>query len=542
MTKNFKKFAALGLSVSALACMAVAVGCNKDPETVTYTITVDLPEGATAPSDWKLQYCGTSAGAVCTEVAINAEGVASFTTEALNEVYDLHVLNAGIYKQAEDVSTVVGTSEYTIDMVVKGSGTAVDPYLFEAGVNYTSVYDNTETWDFTYYTYTPAVDTTVTFNIPTSVYAFVQTDTYTMLTATENTLEVSAGVPLTFTVKAWTDETQETTADAVWSATFTAATTPFVADGTAYKPYPVTANQEYTYNDETVYDGSSNLYYKYTATEDGVFKFTSTQYMSSVTVTFGSNYFGEYSYTFDRGYAIEEGESICFNFWNYNTTGWTLNFASDGSITEDKLGSQNNPLTVDVVKTVEDLVVPANGMLYIVLMNKLQFTVPAGLTASLGMGSTPVAAGEVVAFSDHSMMNWRKDVALVNATNEDVAINELAFTEYQAPAGSTAETAFTLSLTEANTATAGDYNNGVYFVFVNEDSQAGTLTFTAANGETVVYSCQAGWAGVSPDAPVEAAGITVNSYDYMIYVYVIFNSTSASSGTVSFTATFTPAA
>lgn len=523
MTKNFKKFAALGLSVSALACMAVAVGCNKDPETVTYTITVDLPEGATAPSDWKLQYCGTSAGAVCTEVAINAEGVASFTTEALNEVYDLHVLNAGYYQQAEDVSTVVGTTAYTITM----NSLLVD----------LESYNSLDAGEDCYYGLTVANDFTITFTAYTdkiSLKYFEGADISLVYDNVESyvaELELNAG---SYVFQAYYDDAEGTqTLYAEW------------ADGSLAAPIAI-GGEEYT-QPETYTSPVGTTYYKYdNYSNGGTWSVATTA--SNCTVKLMESSWNDETSTFDW-VAVEgalEDWGAQTNFYVMVTvTGteeasWTLTF------TLPPEGSQDNPKVINQPTTLTNIVINPGEGYYLSLQQKLQFTVPTGVTAYIAsmMGMPEqVQAGNVVAFTDYSMP-WvtEKSVSLVNTGATAVTITELTFTEYEAPEGSTYQTAFTLSLTEANTATAGDYNNGVYFAFVNEDSQAGTLTFTAANGETVVFSCQAGGWGVSPDAPVEAAGITVTSADYMIYVYVIFDSTSASSGTVSFTATFTPAA
>ncbi|MBQ8375411.1 MAG: hypothetical protein IJX98_07575 [Clostridia bacterium] len=512
---NFKKYAIAALSLTMLAALGTAVACdnsnnddNHTPTTYTYTVNVELPAEATAPTDWYLQYCN---GDVCKEATIT-NGVATFTTEE-DKAYELTVMNALPYEQAEEVTTEVGTYTYTINMSLIPQGEEGNPYTADLDTY------NTTSVGITKYTLTMQAAGTLKFTTYAEDGVLAIEDADGTAVAFGNELTLDAG-------------TYE------YYVTSTAADMTFYAkwvDGSEQGPFVI--GGENAANPLTTSTPVGTWYYQYDNYVYEAKQFTVATQADNCVVKID-----DYGTEVDS--LIVSGLNFTVKVVNTGTEAadWTLTYADPPE------GVEANPKAVSTATTLEDITLASGASYYINLQGQLAFTVPTGCTAYYRQGMMPVTvqAGEVVAYAEPQMMGpgmyYPLTVCLTNTSAAELTV-DVVVTAYTAPAGSNASAAVEVSLTAANTATV-DGQTVYWFKFTNTNAQNGTLTITLTDATSMVLTA-ANYGSWQPNQPVCEGSltgtVTVSEYEEVVYLCLTAAEYDATTMTGSFTVTFTPA-
>ena len=336
----------------------------------------------------------------------------------------------------ESVSFAISCANFeedTIDLVIAVS---------EGGNDNEGGDDENEALPFENYNFPEVGTTNYTFTIQNSavVEVYAYTDKITIADADGN------AIALTY------DESREVYATTlnlaagtyVWAVTFSGTEEDgnmlyFSAiDGSLNNPFVIGGeNAEPTF---TASVAAGEWYYKYDNYNNTVtYTVSSTNSNCSVEILaeVWDDEIGSYTYV-SVGTTAEIGAYTNF-YVKVTVTGegeaeWTLAFEAPAEGTEGNPKVVSEPTTIDVALAAEE-------SYYIILQGALQFVVPQGMAARVGM--MPVAAGETVAFADfHPMMNRQLyvmlmaledvsatiDVVAYAANDEEVGFNDANFT------------------------------------------------------------------------------------------------------------------
>ena len=535
---KFRKLAALCMAFSMIAALGLTAcdttktpdndnPSNEQPAFDGYTVTVKMPDGSAAPEGWKLQYC---VGDKCYDVAIGAGGIAKFEEKAEGDVYSLKIIfvQSDVEYDYDVITTSPDVKEYVIQLrePQEGDGSQENPYVIKENKTYASNY-NAESYTHDYFVYTPAVDGTITLTYAEGTEIV---NSYTSVADNNNQVEVMAGIPFAFSVAAYNDEWEGVSTNFTFN--FTAAETAFTADGTAYKPYDLTVNEEIT---ETFPEDVYFRYYKFVAPEDGAYMITSSNEYTSFSFTNRDK-----SPSAGIGYEIKAGEMLILYHDGDGVT-WTFNYATDGSIAVTKPGeAEEMPYSVTEACTV-NATVKAGESFYVSVEAMLQVTIPEGFIAEAIWSGNQFAAGETYAFEDYNPMQWSTEdsVKFTNVGETDATV-AFVFTEYvpvvdentNVVGKGTQNEPYEFNIGEQNfNSVTSDATNGVIFVYYV--GFGGTIEFTNLNNAKI-FSASASMAGIMPNE--EITSFTVSEMDFMIYfiVYAI-NDTQPATFNVTFT-------